>query len=287
MSAAACSSAPWEATATTFLRSIPADFPHSTVREIDHRLDQVRSGQDAEILLAVESGSRAWGFASPDSDFDCRFLYVRPVEAYLSLSAPRDVIEVPLDPVFDINGWDLAKALKLLLKGNAAVVEWLQSPIVYSGSRAFREDVLAFARSHADRDLIARHYLHLGQRQRRLYFRDAAVIPLKKLFYALRPAVTLRWMRINAGAPLPPMHFPTAVASADLPPEIADLIADLLARKADTHEMGSTILPPAVSRFVDGEFEQASRTLGAWRMRMTEEAEAEADRLFRRWVLAR
>lgn len=109
----------------------------------------------------------------------------------------------------------------------------------------------------------------------------------KKLFYALRPAVTLRWMRINAGAPLPPMHFPTAVASAELPPEIADLIADLLARKTDTHEMGSTILPLAVSRFVDGEFEQASRTLGARRMRMTEQAEAEADRLLRRWVLAR
>lgn len=180
--AAACSSAPWEATAATFLRSLPADFPHPAVQEIDRRLDEVRSGQDVEILLAVESGSRAWGFASPDSDFDCRFLYVRPVEAYLSLSSPRDVIEVPLDPVFDINGWDLAKALKLLLKGNAAVVEWLQSPIVYCGSRAFRADMLAFARRYADRDLTARHYLHLGQRQRRLFFRDAAVIPLKKLF---------------------------------------------------------------------------------------------------------
>ena len=87
---------------------------------------------NVRILLAVESGSRAWGFPSPDSDFDCRFIYVRRSGEYLSLFPPRDVIEFPPDPLLDVNGWDLGKALRLLLKGNAVVIEWLTSPYIYA-----------------------------------------------------------------------------------------------------------------------------------------------------------
>ncbi|MBB3774046.1 putative nucleotidyltransferase [Angulomicrobium tetraedrale] len=101
--------------------------------------------EDVTLLLAAESGSRAWGFASPDSDYDCRFIFIRHLEHYLCLSPPRDVIELPSDGVFDINGWDLAKTLKLMLKGNVTALEWLQSPINYAGSGQFRNELLAFA----------------------------------------------------------------------------------------------------------------------------------------------
>lgn len=143
------------------LRQIPQIFSPSVVDEIDRRLSGICADDGVAIPLAVESGSRAWGFPSPDSDYDCRFVFVRPPEQHLTPWPRRDVIETPLDPVFDLNGWDLGKAIKLLLKGNAVILEWLRSPIVYRGEAWFRSELLEFAEQYASRDLIARHHLHI------------------------------------------------------------------------------------------------------------------------------
>jgi hypothetical protein len=160
------------------LRRVGDDFDPVVVAAIDARLRSVTEREHAGVLLAVESGSRAWGFPSPDSDYDCRFIYARRRDDYLALFPPRDVIEFPADPVLDVNGWDLAKTLRLMLKGNAVVIEWLTSPFVYAGDAGFREEALALARQAAVPAAIARHYLHLGERQRRTYFADAQAIPL-------------------------------------------------------------------------------------------------------------
>lgn len=101
------------------------------VKEINEKLDEIEKKENVRILHAIESGSRAWGFASPDSDYDVRFIYVRRREDYLRLDEPRDVIEWQLDDVLDINGWDLKKALKQFARGNATLFEWSGSPIVY------------------------------------------------------------------------------------------------------------------------------------------------------------
>ena len=98
---------------------------------IQKELAQIEQTQNVRILLAVESGSRAWGFASPDSDYDVRFIYVRPKDAYLRLQKHRDVIELPINDALDINGWDLTKTLRLLHKSNPTLFEWGASPIVY------------------------------------------------------------------------------------------------------------------------------------------------------------
>lgn len=144
------------------MRAVPADLDPSVVSEIDTRI----AGLGVAVLWAIESGSRAWGFPSPDSDYDCRFIFVRSVDSYLSPWPERDVIETPLDKVFDVNGWDLIKAVRLLLNGNAVIVEWLRSPIVYSGDEQFRLELLELARQVANRVLIGRHYLHVGRNQR-------------------------------------------------------------------------------------------------------------------------
>ena len=101
------------------------------VKEINDKLNEIEAKEGVRILHAIESGSRAWGFASPDSDYDVRFVYVRPQTDYVRLDEPRDVIEWQLDDVLDINGWDLKKALKMFAKGNATIFEWSNSPIVY------------------------------------------------------------------------------------------------------------------------------------------------------------
>jgi len=237
------------------MRSLPHSFDGDEVVAIDARLDAVVRDEHVTIPLAIESGSRAWGFASPDSDYDCRFLYLRRRRDYLALWAPRDVIETPLDGLLDVNGWDVAKALRLIVKGNAVVIEWLRSPIAYRGEMAFRDMLDAFAEAIAPRGLIARHYLHLGERQ---WARHATSgeMPGKKLFYALRPAAALRWMRQNEGR-LPPMNFHRLLAESDPPDDVAAIVADLVQRKAQTRELGTAPIPPAIAAFITNEYELA------------------------------
>lgn len=240
------------------MRAIPADFEAATVAAIDATLAKLVQDERIAIPLAVESGSRAWGFASSDSDYDCRFLYVRREEDYLTPWPPRDVVEVPLVDDLDINGWDLIKAIPLIVKGNAVVLEWLQSPVVYQADLSFREGLLNFARDHASRGSIIRHHYHLGERQRRTYFAPGAEVPLKKLFYVLRPAAVLRWMRVHSDSTIPPMHFPTLMAECEPPSEIIRIVDDLIARKAVTRELGAATVPAEIDRFIDAEFDWAT-----------------------------
>jgi uncharacterized protein len=266
------------------LRAIPPDVSTATIAEIDALLDSIERERQVAIPLAIESGSRAWGFPSPDSDYDCRFVYVRGVDAYLSPWEPRDVIETPLVGDLDVNGWDLGKALKLMLKGNAVILEWLRSPFVYRGDAGFRAAFLALAQRHASRGRIARHYLHLGERQRQTYFADTDQVAIKKLFYALRPAAALRWMRAHEGAAVPPMHFPTLMAECDPPAAVTALVGDLLVRKAVTRELGSAPLPPVLSGFIDSEFALAHQAFPSEPSAVEPDARAEAEAFFREWV---
>lgn len=98
---------------------------------IEEKLNEIEKNEEVKILLAVESGSRAWGFPSPDSDYDVRFIYLRKLNEYLKLETIKDVIEWQLDDVLDINGWDIKKVLQLMFKSNPSIIEWLSSPIVY------------------------------------------------------------------------------------------------------------------------------------------------------------
>jgi uncharacterized protein len=267
------------------LRALPPEFDAAVVAAIDARLDEVERHHGVRILLAIESGSRAWGFPSPDSDYDCRFLFVRRTEQYLSPWVKRDVIETPLDPVLDVNGWDLGRAIKLVLKGNAAVIEWLQSPITYRGDASLRAELLRFATQHADRASVGRHYLHLGLRQYRTYFADGKAVALKKVFYALRPAAALRWLRLHPNEALAPMHFPTLLAGSDVPGEVRAIIEDLLARKAVTKELGQAPLPAPVRSFIEAEFATTVDLVPASSPHRTAEVIEAADALFRRFLM--
>jgi uncharacterized protein len=256
--------------------------PH--IREdIQSRLETLVTQHQVAIPLAIESGSRAWGFPSPDSDYDCRFVFVRPLADYLRLNPQRDVIELPMTPVFDINGWDLAKALKLLLKGNAVIIEWLTSPLDYRVDQAFRDAFLALARAIADRDAIATHYLHLARHQVEWITHDADRFPLKKLFYGLRPLMALRWLDAHPDQSVAPMHFPTLCEQIDLAPALRSEIDGLLHRKAITRELGEGPVPVAIRTFIAQELAtQRDRSRLAWppaqdRIEM-------ADAFFRNWV---
>lgn len=266
------------------LRSVPDDFGREPLAEVDRRLAEIVRSQRVSIGLAIESGSRAWGFPSPDSDYDCRFLFVRSAEDYLSPWPKRDVIETPLEDEIDLNGWELGKALKLMLKGNAVVIEWLMSPVVYDGDARFRDELAAFAHRWSSRAGVMRHYLHLGERQRRTYFADGKAVQLKKLFYALRPAAALRWLRLHPDAAVAPMHFMTLMEQSDPPADVMATARELIRLKSETRELGSGPLPREIEAFVDGEFAEARAVLPERTPRPLPEARAAAEVLFRATV---
>ncbi len=246
------------------LRSIPDTFAPQVVHAIDAALAGIGRDHAASIPLAIESGSRAWGFPSPDSDYDCRFVFIRQQADYLSPWPKRDVIELPLSGDLDINGWDIQKAVRLLLKGNAVIIEWLQSPIQYGVEAAFQDDFLQLAAEIADRDRIARHYAHIAERQHQLHLARGEAVPIKKLFYVLRPLLALRWLRQHPDQRFPPMHFLALMSETDLPAHMQETLATLIGQKAATPELGRGAILPAITAFIEGEL-AAGRTKTAAR----------------------
>ena len=172
-------------------------------KEIQENLDAIEERYKVKILLAVESGSRAWGFASPDSDYDVRFIYMHRPEEYLRIDAMKDVIEWQLDEVLDINGWDLRKALLAFGKGNPNVMEWANSPIIYR--KASEWDALrAAAMGYFSEKSALCHYY--GTANSTLHgFLSGDMVRYKKYFYALRPLLCCRW--IERYHSVPPMEF--------------------------------------------------------------------------------
>ena len=211
------------------------------------RLDAIEADHDVRILFAVESGSRAWGFPSPDSDYDARFVYVHRPDWYLSLEAGRDVIELPIDDELDINGWELRKALNLLLKPNPVLLEWLCSPLRYRWDEGACARLEALAAEASHETACRYHYLHLGRKQVVRHL-EGETAKLKRYFYVLRPALALRWLRLRGDAP--PMNLQALCAGVDLPGETLAAIDALLDKKAVTRELGEGPRVPALDALI-------------------------------------
>ncbi len=255
------------------------DIPAGMRTAIDAKLDAIVRDEGVRILFAIESGSRAWGFPSPDSDYDVRFVYVRPLDWYLSIDDGRDVIELPIEGDLDINGWDLKKALQLLLKPNPVLLEWMRSPIVYRADGAALARLTTLAEKAAHLRPSTYHYLHLAESQfnRMIDGRDA--VPLKKYFYVVRPATALRFMRLNPDLPVP-MDLAALMAGADLPAAVTSLIDDLRGRKAVTRELGSGPRIGDIDLFLQAEIADAKDRLDTLPI-PDDRLVAEADALFR------
>ena len=247
-------------------------------QRIEAKLAEIEGKGAARIILAVESGSRAWGFPSADSDYDVRFIYARRLDWYLSLERRQDVIECLIVDDLDVSGWDVRKALQLLLKANSTLVEWLTSPIRY------REDEPA---ANALRDLAQRteflqparfHYLRLGRSQYRGKIAGRDAVQLKKYFYSLRPALALRWLRTRSG--WPPMDLPSLRNGLELDRGIGDAIDELTVLKARQGEAGTGDRIGVLDRFMEAEFAAAEAAAGKGQ-RTPEALRNSANELFR------
>lgn len=202
--------------------------------QILSKLSEIETQEHVRILHAVESGSRAWGFASPDSDFDVRFIYVRELNDYLKLNPLRDIIEYQLDDVFDVNGWDIQKMLKLLYKSNPTIFEWMNSPIVYQTSDEFQE-LKPLINSYFSPKIAAYHYLNTAQHNYHAYC-EKEQVKFKKYFYVLRPIFACYWIFEHQTPP--PMLFTDLLVSEEAR-AIRPLIDKLLEIKLHTSELGT------------------------------------------------
>jgi len=167
------------------------------------KLKEIEAQKGVEILFACESGSRAWGFASPDSDYDIRFIYKHDLDYYLSLWEKTDVIEFMTEDDLDGSGWDLRKTVKLLAKSNAPLLEWLYSPMVYLQDEAFLKQMQSLATECFSP--IASLYHYLGTTKNFMDACQAEEVKLKNYFYALRTALAGKWI-IEKNS-IPPVAF--------------------------------------------------------------------------------
>jgi predicted nucleotidyltransferase len=197
---------------------------------IQDKLASTENEKNVKILYAVESGSRAWGFASPDSDYDIRFIYKNNPDWYLSLWEKPDVIEFMTDQDLDGSGWDLAKALKLLAKSNAPLIEWLHSPVVYQSNDTFLKQMQLFANDCFSPIATLHHYL--GTTKNFMEVCEAENIKLKSYFYALRTALAGKWIIDNNT--FPPVAFADLLPIA--PASIQEKILELQEIKARQDE---------------------------------------------------
>lgn len=246
--------------------------------KIRRTLQEIERQQDVRIIYAVESGSRAWGFASPDSDWDVRYVYVRRPEDYLRVDKIRDTIEGPLDEVLDFSGWDVKKSLMLLRRSNPSLMEWSASPIAYREAPAW-----ALVREAIPDYFCARseiyHYYSTAVGNWHKYM-EGEQVRLKKYLYVLRPILCTRW--IEDRGTLPPVLFDELYAAV-LPETMRPTVDALLQRKKAANESGLTAHIPALDDFLLGEMARIRESVEAMG-RVELPAWEGVNRLFRRVI---
>ncbi len=200
-------------------------------------LRRIEAEQSVRVLYAAESGSRAWGFASTNSDWDVRFVYVRPPRDYLRVAPPRDVIELPIVDDLDVSGWDLFKALGLFRKSNPPLLEWLHSPLIYHEPGGFAAQLRALAEKHYSPRRLSYHYLSLARGNWEKYIHGRAEVTHKKYLYVLRPFLCIRWIEQHGNPP--PTSVWDALEGVELPEAARERLVALLQRKQQSEELGA------------------------------------------------
>lgn len=202
--------------------------------EIKKELLRLEQQHDVKILYAVESGSRAWGFASTDSDWDVRYIYIHKLDWYLQIDDKKDNQEEILPNDIDLAGWELKKALRLFRKSNPPMLEWLRSPIVYLQQYSIADRLRDLTKEYFNPKSCLHHYLHMAEGNYREYLQNDNV-RVKKYFYVLRPILACDW--IKQTNTMAPMEFHKLLDSLVTDQDVKTEILNLLTRKMAGEEL--------------------------------------------------
>ena len=201
--------------------------------QIINKLHETEATHNVKIPLAIESGSRGWGFASPDSDYDCRFIYAPTKNHYLSIQNRRDVIEYKADAIFDINGWDLKKAIQHIIKSNAVILEWLSCQEIYLRHEEVASKLDQLGKKFFNPIHVTHHYLALA-RKKLAEIEGNEYAKLKAYFYVLRPLANVCY--IDKFGVMSPMEYDQALMAIDISDEVRAEIRRLLEIKTSATE---------------------------------------------------
>ncbi len=224
-----------------------SDEMRATVLE---NLAALEQRNQVKVLFACESGSRGWGFASPDSDYDVRFVYVNRLPWYLTVESDRDVIEQPISGDLDINGWDLRKTLQLLRESNPTLLEWLRSPIVYQQETHWAQRLRELAEEGFSPVRGYHHYVSMAKKNLREHL-YGEVVRYKKYLYVLRPLLAARWIREGRG--VPPMRFAELASKVLTDRAVLDEINALLEVKMRAGESATSPRWAGIHDFIEAE----------------------------------
>lgn len=240
-------------------------------------LKQIEENYNIKILYACESGSRAWEFPSKDSDYDVRFIYVHTIDWYLSIDHKRDVIELPINDLLDINGWELTKALRLFRKSNPPLLEWLNSGIVYYQNFSAVDKMKEISNIVYKPTAALHHYLNMAKGNYREYLQGDEV-KIKKYFYVLRPILACKWIeKYNTIAPL---EFPNLLEKIVPEGELKNEIRILLKRKISGDELDLERRIDLINEFIESEIEHLSEFVKSLNVQQEDPTE-KLDELFR------
>jgi predicted nucleotidyltransferase len=215
------------------------------------RLLEIEKEHNVKILYAVESGSRAWGFESQDSDYDIRFIYAHNKNWYLNILPKKDVIEYPIIDEYDYSGWDLRKTMFLMNKSNPVFFEWLKSPIVYYKDDASYKIMEQLSKSYFSPISSIYHYLHMANGNYRQYL-QADEVKIKKYFYVLRPLMACMWIEnFNES---PPMEFEKLLIQIT-DKELLGKITELLEKKKSGIELGMEPKIEAINNYMENKLQ--------------------------------
>lgn len=223
-------------------------------KQIIHRLFEIERDHNVKILYACESGSRAWGFESEDSDYDVRFIYAHPTNFYLSIAPSRDVIEFPIEGKLDISGWDIRKALQLFKKTNPPLLEWLYSPIVYIEEGDLSKILKDLLATHFNEKPCAYHYWHMGWGNWQKYIEGKDQVSLKKYLYVLRPLFAIEWLMTYRK--FPPTSFRETIdgVSNYIDQPVIEAIDALIADKKKCKELGKGKAIDTLNEFISKKY---------------------------------
>ncbi len=203
------------------------------IAEIQKELLRLEKQHDIKILYAIESGSRAWGFASTNSDWDVRYIYIHQLDWYLKIDDKKDNQEEILPNAIDLSGWELKKALRLFRKSNPPLLEWLQSSLIYSQNYSTADKLRGLIKDFFNIKLCLHHYLHMAENNYKAYLQKDTV-RLKKYFYALRPILACDWIKQNHT--MAPIEFHKLVESQVTDRILKNEIQSLLTKKMSGEE---------------------------------------------------
>ncbi|MBK1879867.1 nucleotidyltransferase domain-containing protein [Pelagicoccus mobilis] len=218
------------------------------IQQIEDTIRQLEAERNIEVLFACESGSRAWGFASPDSDYDLRFIYAHQKDWHLQLQKRDDYIDLMLPNDLDLSGWELAKMLRLFATCNLALNEWLGSPVIYWSPKSFQNELLKLIPAFFNAKKAMHHYLSMAKGVAADHF-DGQQIKIKKLFYILRPLFACLWIEKH-------QSMPSTVFQDMLTPDLAsedvlEAIAKIQKQKETAAEGFIIEAPDVVKNWID------------------------------------